>query len=72
MQPNILAICASSFAAVFFVLTFLAVAMHLIMAIFPEKKIDTGTDDAAIYAAITSMYARLYPGAKVTNIKEFK
>ena len=71
MQLNLLSMCISSFAAVFTVLTFLAVAMRLIMIIFPEKQIEA-TDDAALYAAITSSYSRLYPGMKVTNIKEVK
>ena len=71
MQLNLLSMCISSFAAVFTVLTFLAVAMRLIMVIFPEKQIETA-DDAAIYAAVTSTYSRLYPGMKVTNIKEIK
>ncbi len=72
MQLNLLLMCISSFAAVFTILTFLAVVMHLIMIIFPEKKIETGPDDAAIYAAITSIYSRFFPGTKVTNIKEIK
>jgi hypothetical protein len=62
--------CIASFTAVFCVLAFLAITMRLIMVIFPEKVIETGGDDAAIYAAITSTYGRLYPGSKVTSIKE--
>ena len=72
MQLNLLSMCISSFAAVFTILTFLAVVMRLIMIIFPEKKIETAPDDAAIYAAITSNYSRIFPGTKVTNIKEIK
>ena len=72
MQLNLLSMCISSFAAVFTVLVFLAVTMRLIMIVFPEKKAGTGDDEAAIFAAITSSYARLYPGMKVTNIKENK
>jgi hypothetical protein len=71
MQLNLLSMCISSFLAVFTVLTFLAVAMRLIMIIFPEKQIEAA-DDAAVYAAVTSTYSRLYPGMKVTNIKEIK
>jgi len=72
MKLNLLSMCMASFGAVFSILTFLAVVMHLIMIIFPEKKIETASDDAAIYAAITSVYSSLYPGMKVTNIKEIK
>ena len=72
MQLNLLSMCISSFAAVFTVLVFLAVTMRLIMIVFPEKKAENGADDAGIYAAITSTYARLYPGMKITNIKEDK
>ena len=72
MQLNLLSMCISSFAAVFTVLVFLAVTMRLIMIIFPEKKTGTGADEAVVYAAITSTYARLYPGMKITNIKEDK
>lgn len=72
MQLNLLMMCAASFSAVFSVLAFLAIAMRLIIILFPEKVIGAGGEDAAIYAAITSTYARLYPGTKVTGIKEIK
>lgn len=63
----------ASFAAVFMVLMFLAVAMRLIIVIFPEKPAaDAGADEAAVYAAISSTYARLYPGTRVSNIEEIK
>ena len=72
MQLNLFAVCMSSFAMVFFVLAFLAVAMSLIMRIFPEKKTKAHADDAALYAAITSTYSRLYPNAKIKKIEEIK
>ena len=72
MQVNLFMICISSFVGVFFVLIFLAVAMQLIMYIFPEKIIETGSDDAAIYAAVTSTYARLYPGTRISKIEALK
>ena len=72
MQLNLMMMCIASFTAVFCVLAFLAIAMRLIMVIFPEKVIEAGGDDAAIYAAITSTYSRLYPGTKVSSIKEIK
>lgn len=72
MELNLLSMCISSFLAVFTVLAFLAVTMRLIMVVFPEKQLEGGGDDAALFAAITSAYARLYPGMRVTNIKEDK
>ncbi len=69
-------ICASSFIGVFIVLIFLALAMELITRVFPHKvaaiSASTGADDAAIFAAITSTYARLYPGTRISNIEEIK
>ena len=64
--------CMASFIAVFLVLTFLSIAMRLIIVIFPEKQEDAGADEAAVYAAITSTYTRLYPGTRVSNIEEIK
>jgi len=72
MDSSLFVKCMASFAAVFLVLAFLAAAMRLIILIFPVKKAAAGTDDAAIYAAITSTYARLYPGTRVSNIEELK
>lgn len=71
MQLNLLSMCISSFVAVFTVLAFLALTMRLIMSVFPQKKAAV-SDDAAVYAAITSTYARMYPGMKITNITEEK
>ena len=72
MESSLLVMCMASFAAVFLVLTFLAIAMRLIIVIFPEKQADAGVDEAAVYAAISSTYARLYPGTRVSNIEELK
>ena len=75
MDTKLLWICVSSFTGVFAVLTFLAITMHLITLIFPAKKLiakAAGSDDAVVYAAISSTYARLYPGTKVSKIEEIK
>ena len=72
MEPNLVMICVSSFIGVFCVLIFLAVAMEVITRVFPQKIVKAGADDAAIYAAITSTYARLYPGTRIGNIEEIK
>ena len=72
MESSLLVMCMASFVAVFCVLTFLAIAMRLIIVIFPEKQAEAVADEAAVYAAISSTYARLYPGTRVSNIEELK
>ncbi len=72
MELNLLTICVSSFIGVFCVLVFLAIAMEVITRLFPEKIAGAGADDAAVFAAITTTYARLYPGTRISNIEEIK
>ena len=75
MDTELLWICIPSFTGVFCVLAFLAITMHVITLIFPAKKMIAGlagSDDATVYAAVTSTYARLYPGMKVSKIEEIK
>ena len=74
MDLKLLWICISSFTGVFTILAFLAVTMKVITLIFPaaKKAGPAGPDDAAVYAAISSTYARLYPGTKVSKIEEIK
>jgi len=72
MEGNLFSMCVSSFTAVFVVLAFLAVAMRILIVVFPEKKVAIATDDAPIFAAISSIYAQRYPGARVTKIEEIK
>ena len=72
METNLIGVCVSSFIGVFFVLIFLAATMQMITRIFPEKKISAGADEAAVFAGITSTYARLYPGTRISNIEEIK
>ena len=71
MENNLFMVCISSFISVFFVLTFLAIAMSLIMVIFPVKE-KAPSDETPIYAAINSTYSRLYPGTKISKIEEIK
>jgi len=75
MDTKLLWICVSSFTGVFGVLTFLAITMHVITLIFPGKKIiakAAGSDEAVVCAAISSTYACLYPGTKVSKIEAIK
>jgi len=67
LHANLLHICGISFLAVFLLLSLLALAMHMITLVFPERRIAT---DAPVVAAITSTVASVYPGARVTRIEE--
>lgn len=68
-NQNLLIICIASFAAVIFILSFLAIVMNLLLIIFPVEKKE---DDTAIFAAITTAYNKQFPGTKVINIGEEK
>jgi hypothetical protein len=69
---QLLFVCLSSFAAVFVLLTFLAVTMRVLIAVFPEVSEKLATSDAALLAAVTTAAASLYPGMRVTRVEEDK
>ena len=66
---ELLFICASAFAAVFLLLTFLALVMRLILVIFPYKE---PSSDAGLLAAVATVVATIYPGTKVTKVEEIR
>ncbi len=66
---ELLFICASAFAAVFLLLTFLALVMRLILVIFPYKE---PSSDSAMLAAVAAAVAAIYPGTKITKVEEIK
>jgi hypothetical protein len=66
---GLLTICISAFVSVFILLTVLALAMRLILVVFPVRTAET---DAAIIAAITTAAGRVFPGTSVTRIEEEK
>ncbi len=66
---ELLAICASAFLGVFFLLSVLALVMRAIMAVFPEQ--ETG-GDAAVLAAVSTVLQTMYPGTKVSRIEEIE
>ena len=68
-SPDLLVICVSAFAVVFFTLTILALVMRTIMAIFPERLISS---DSTVIAAVVSAVSAIYPGTKVTKVEEIK
>ena len=66
---ELLLICVSAFVVVFFLLAMLALVMRLIMAVFPEKIVQS---DSAYVAAIASVMTSLFPGTKITKVEEIK
>jgi hypothetical protein len=68
-QANLLLICVSAFAAVFVLLSVLALVMKLIIVVFPSRASQT---DTAMMAAVATVVSSIYPGTKLTNIEEIK
>jgi hypothetical protein len=66
-EPNLLTISVLAFIAVFALLSVLAVVMHVLTTLFPEK---AGEYDAALLSAIVSAAAVAYPGMRVTHVEE--
>jgi hypothetical protein len=64
---GLLAVSATAFTAVFVLLALLAVVMHVITLVFPERP---SRIDPVLVAAITSTVSTLYPNARVTKIEE--
>ena len=69
MEPNLLLICTSAAVAVFALLTLLAIAMRVLMAVFPEE---IGQGDAAMLAAVATAVSAAYPGTKITDVTEIR
>jgi hypothetical protein len=65
--PSLFAVCAIAMCSVFTLLAFLALAMHLITVLFPERK---PAIDPAVVAAISTSVGAAIPGARVTHIEE--
>ena len=62
-------ICASAFAAVFFLLMVLAIVMRVIIVVFPQREAKA---DAAVLAAVATVAASVYPGTKITKVEEIR
>ncbi len=60
-------VCIVAFAAVFMLLSTLAVVMRLITAAFPAL---TQCLDPAVVAAVSTTVATVWPGARLTKIEE--
>jgi len=73
MESNqLLFICLSAFLAVFVLLTILALAMRILIAVFPETVEKLVESDSALLAAVTTAVMTVYPGTKVTKVEEEK
>jgi hypothetical protein len=59
--------CLTAFVAVFVLLLSLALCIRLIRLLFPERESD---NDAVLAAAIATVVASVYNGARVTSIQE--
>ncbi len=70
MEPTSLVfISIIAFFMVFLILAVLALVMRLIISIFPEKKVQI---DSATMAALTAAVQSIFPGTKITRVKEEK
>jgi hypothetical protein len=71
MSPaDFLVICGTGFIAVFVLLSFLALLMHLLVALFPPVPVTK--DDPYTIAAINVVMNTIYPGTRVTKIENKK
>jgi len=66
---DLLWVCAVAFTGVFTLLAVLAILMHLITVVFPERR---AAVDPVLTAAVSTTVATLFPGARVTRIEEEK
>ncbi len=67
--PDLFSISTIAFGSVLVLLAVLAGSIRLITMAFPAVE---GEGDAALVAAVTSVYSSLYPGTKVTHVEEVK
>ena len=67
MDHNLLLICVSAFAAVFVLLSLLALVMRALIALFPDR---TNGADAALLSAVATATTAAYPGMKITSVEE--
>jgi hypothetical protein len=66
-EPSLVVVCATAFAAVVVLLSFLAGVIRLLSVAFPHRE---ERFDAAVLAAITTAAAVAYPGSEVTAVEE--
>ena len=66
--PNFFLDCILAITFVFLVLGILSLSIRLLITIFPEKS----EGDAAVIAAITTHFNRIYPQTQITKMEEQK
>lgn len=66
---SLLWVCITAFLVVFIVLTALALFMHIIIHLFPEK---INNEDPLTAAIISAVINANYPGRKISGIREEK
>jgi TRAP-type C4-dicarboxylate transport system permease small subunit len=71
-SSQLLFACLSALLAVFVLLTILAIAMRILIAVFPETLEKLAESDSALLAAVTTAVTTMYPGMKVTKVEEEK
>lgn len=70
MEPTgLLVMCSVAFVAVFVLLSFLALVMDGITRLFPAP---VPTIEPEVIAAVSSVVATMFNGAKLTNIEALK
>lgn len=68
-EPNLMLVCLNAFSAVMVLLSLLALAMRLLITLFPEKKT---ASDTSVHSAINLAVQQVLPGARVTRIEEIR
>jgi len=69
-EPELWLVCLNAFVAVMALLWLLAIAMRLLITLFPVKK--TINPDGAVHAAIAKAVDQVCPGATVSRIEEIR
>ena len=69
-EPNLFMICVAAFCAVFVLLAFLALAMRILINVFPERITDEL--DEAVLAAVSVSMSTLYPGTRITKVEQMR
>lgn len=69
-QPQLWLVCLNAFIAVLGLLWLLAIAMRLLITLFPVKP--SATPDRALHAAIAKAVDQVCPGATVSRVEEIR
>ena len=67
IASSLFPVCGLALLVVFGLLAFLALVMHFLTVLFPERK---ESADPAVTVAISATVASIFPGTRVTRIQE--